>query len=178
MLIIDWSSDVCSSDLAEDWPSGYRMHCSMSRLPAAGAKIATAPGFTARRRCRYRAARRIRTNISPGGKQPVTPQAASSSLASAAAPSPAGRPAVRLSGLDITFQLKVGFSHRAVAGIDLAVAPGEFVAIVGPTGCGKSTLLNAAAGLLQPSAGTVEIEGAAHRALHGRAGHRFQTGAW
>ena len=30
----------------------------------------------------------------------------------------------------------------------LAVAPGEFVAIVGPAGCGKSTLLNAAAGYL------------------------------
>ena len=41
----------------------------------------------------------------------------------------------------------------------LTVAPGEFVAIVGPTGCGKSTLLNAAAGLLKPSAGAVRVFG-------------------
>src|SRR3546814_7775081 len=73
--------------------------------------------------------------------------------------------------------LRVGFSHRAVAGIDLAVAPGEFVAIVGPTGCGKSTLLNAAAGLLKPSAGSVEIDGAALSGLNGRAGYLFQAAA-
>lgn len=107
----------------------------------------------------------------------MTPQAASSSLASAPMPAPSGRPAVRLSGLDITFALKSGTTHRAVTGIDLAVAPGEFVAIVGPTGCGKSTLLNAAAGLLKPSAGTVEIDGAALSGINARAGYLFQADA-
>lgn len=40
-----------------------------------------------------------------------------------------------------------------------SVTEGEFVAIIGPSGCGKSTLLSLAAGLLKPSAGTVESSG-------------------
>ena len=47
----------------------------------------------------------------------------------------------------------------AIDAIDFEVAPGEFVAIVGPSGCGKSTILNIVAGLLQPTTGTVFIDG-------------------
>ncbi len=43
--------------------------------------------------------------------------------------------------------------------IDLAVEPGEFVVFVGPSGCGKSTLLRLIAGLDQPSAGEIRIDG-------------------
>lgn len=93
-----------------------------------------------------------------------------------AQPNPAAQ-AVRFAGLDITFQLQTGGVHRAVAGIDLLVAPHEFVAIVGPTGCGKSTLLNAAAGLLKPSAGSVEILGAPLVGLNAKAGYLFQADA-
>lgn len=67
--------------------------------------------------------------------------------------------AVRLDNVDISFGATGKSVFRAVAGANLSVAKGEFVAIVGPTGSGKSTLLNAAAGLLKPSAGTVEIQG-------------------
>ena len=47
----------------------------------------------------------------------------------------------------------------ALDGVSLAVAQGEFVAIVGPSGCGKSTLLRILGGLLVPSQGSVWLEG-------------------
>ena len=47
----------------------------------------------------------------------------------------------------------------ALAGVDLDVAPGEFLAIVGPSGAGKSTILNLVGGLDRASAGVVEVEG-------------------
>jgi NitT/TauT family transport system ATP-binding protein len=43
--------------------------------------------------------------------------------------------------------------------IDLDVAPGRFVCVVGASGCGKSTLLNLVAGLDQPTAGRVQVDG-------------------
>lgn len=104
------------------------------------------------------------------------PSSVAAPPAAFARPNPAAQ-AVRFAGLDITFQLQTGGTHRAVAGIELAVARHEFVAIVGPTGCGKSTLLNAAAGLLKPSAGSVEILGAPLVGLNARAGYLFQADA-
>ena len=51
-----------------------------------------------------------------------------------------------------------GHWEPVLAGISLAVNPGEFVSIIGPSGCGKSTLLNIIAGLDQPDTGTVELD--------------------
>lgn len=48
-------------------------------------------------------------------------------------------------------------------GVDFHVGDGQFVSIIGPSGCGKTTLLNIIAGLEQPSAGVVELDGEAVR---------------
>ena len=45
-------------------------------------------------------------------------------------------------------------------GVDFSATNGEFVSIIGPSGCGKSTLLNTIAGLEQPDAGSVDLDGA------------------
>jgi len=52
-----------------------------------------------------------------------------------------------------------GAPVRALRGVDLVVARGEFVAVTGPSGCGKSTLLNLVAGLETPSDGDVVLAG-------------------
>lgn len=49
---------------------------------------------------------------------------------------------------------------EAIGDVTFDVGPGELVCIVGPSGCGKTTLLKCIAGLLPPSAGGVELDGA------------------
>ena len=48
---------------------------------------------------------------------------------------------------------------QAIDGIDLDIRPGEFVALIGPSGCGKSTLLRILSGLLEPTEGSVKLNG-------------------
>jgi putative ABC transport system ATP-binding protein len=67
-------------------------------------------------------------------------------------------PAVRLTGARRTFAAELA-PVRALRGVDLEVAPGEFVAVMGPSGCGKSTLLNVIAGLDRVDDGTIEVAG-------------------
>ncbi len=56
--------------------------------------------------------------------------------------------------------LRVHFADREVlAGVDIAVSPGELVTLVGPSGCGKSTLLRAIAGLRAVHEGRVSLSG-------------------
>ena len=57
-----------------------------------------------------------------------------------------------------SFPSAAGEVH-AVRDVSLEVAGGELVTIRGPSGCGKSTLLMAAGGLLEPTSGSVEVNG-------------------
>ena len=69
---------------------------------------------------------------------------------------------VFLSGVMRRFSSRRG-ETLALAGLDLAAARGEVLAVVGPSGCGKSTLLELVAGLSEPDAGTVAVGGATAR---------------
>ncbi len=72
--------------------------------------------------------------------------------------------AARLQGVTKVFGAGPG-AVTALGGIDLDIAPGEFVCLLGASGCGKSTILNLLAGLDRPSAGTVEVTGGRRVAL-------------
>jgi putative ABC transport system ATP-binding protein len=65
---------------------------------------------------------------------------------------------VEATGLERTYQ--TGETRvAALAGLDLVVRRGEFVAVMGPSGSGNSTLLNILAGLERPTAGRVAVDG-------------------
>jgi ABC-type branched-subunit amino acid transport system ATPase component len=66
----------------------------------------------------------------------------------------AATPRLRIRGLD------AGYGRvQVLFGLDLDVAPGEAVAVLGTNGAGKTTLLRAVSGLLTPTAGTIELDG-------------------
>jgi NitT/TauT family transport system ATP-binding protein len=63
---------------------------------------------------------------------------------------------VRLEG--VTKQFGHG-GVTALQDVDLTIEPGEFISLIGPSGCGKSTLLRVVGDLIQPTSGTVEVNG-------------------
>jgi putative ABC transport system ATP-binding protein len=67
-------------------------------------------------------------------------------------------PLLSVRGVRKTFQAEVA-PVRALRGLDLDLAAGEFAAVMGPSGCGKSTLLNAVAGLDTVDEGTITVSG-------------------
>jgi putative ABC transport system ATP-binding protein len=80
-------------------------------------------------------------------------------LASTTLPTPNRAPGSRrtvLEGRNLGFSFG---SQQVLSGVDIAVAAGEVVAVMGPSGSGKSTLLHLLAGLLRPDAGEVWLAG-------------------
>lgn len=65
---------------------------------------------------------------------------------------------ISISGVEKRY-VRRGRDTLALAGIDLEIENGEFVAFVGPSGCGKSTLLNMIAGIVSPSGGRIVHDG-------------------
>ena len=90
-------------------------------------------------------------------------------------------PALAFEKVTCTFAARAGAGgsaqgrYTAVKDATLTVGRGEFLSVVGPTGCGKSTLLNVAAGLLQPSSGSISVFGSPLIGLNRSAGYMFQA---
>ena len=84
-------------------------------------------------------------------------------VATVLSPQPAvvgtGPPLIELAGVHKVY--KTGkLEYPALRGIDLSIAEGDMVAIVGPSGSGKSTIMNMITGIDRPTAGTVVVGGA------------------
>ena len=68
-------------------------------------------------------------------------------------------PMLEVRALEKTFNPGTPTAHKALDGVDLQLAPGEFACIVGSNGAGKSTLFNAIAGAIFPDAGLIKLGG-------------------
>lgn len=90
---------------------------------------------------------------------------------------PAGAEAIRLEGVHKSFR-SGSQTVRAVAGLDLRIAPGEVVAVLGPNGAGKTTTLDMVLGLTEPTSGSIASFGTAPRraVIDGRVSAVLQTG--
>src|SRR4051812_13448628 len=75
--------------------------------------------------------------------------------------------AVRCRGVTKQFGTGDAAVH-ALRGVDADIRLGELTLLVGPSGCGKTTLISVVAGLLDPTAGTVEVFGEDLTAIRGR----------
>jgi ABC-2 type transport system ATP-binding protein len=93
------------------------------------------------------------TSASPA-TAPATTPATAPIAADPAAQQPAARPQLRVQGLVKRYGERV-----ALAGLDIELPPGQFVALLGPNGAGKSTLFQVLTGLFAPDAGAVWIAG-------------------
>ena len=70
-----------------------------------------------------------------------------------------GAAVVRISGVDKLFGAEGGTITTALQDINLDIRRGEFLSLIGPSGCGKSTLLRIIGDLIQPTTGTVTVNG-------------------
>jgi len=89
-------------------------------------------------------------------------QALARSLPEPGAPplsAPGARPRLRLHGLRKSFRRRDGTTFVAIDDLSLDVGRGEFLVLLGASGCGKTTLLRRVAGLEQPDAGRIELNG-------------------
>ena len=88
-----------------------------------------------------------------------------------------GTYSIELRGVTKRFLTPADKVFTAIRDINMAVAPGEFVAVVGPTGSGKSTTLGLISGLERPSEGSVKVMGKPVQGFDPRIGYVFQADA-
>ena len=71
-----------------------------------------------------------------------------------------GDPLIKLTQVSKTYETPAG-SFVGLTGIDITLARGDFVAVVGKSGSGKSTLVNVLTGIDRPTSGTIQVAGEA-----------------
>ena len=85
---------------------------------------------------------------------------------------------MRLSGVTVRYRNNGRGYETAISSIDLSIASGEFVGVVGKSGCGKTTLLKVISGLVKPDEGKVVFNGVSPKGVAGarrRVGMMFQS---
>jgi NitT/TauT family transport system ATP-binding protein len=87
---------------------------------------------------------------------------------------PAG---IDIVGLTKRYLTPKGETFTAIKDVTMAVEPGQFCSIVGPTGCGKSTTLAQVSGLEKPSTGTVKVGGTLVDGITDGVSYMFQADA-
>jgi ABC-type nitrate/sulfonate/bicarbonate transport system ATPase subunit len=80
---------------------------------------------------------------------------------------------LRIDNVSMAFATPAGL-FEALAQVSLLVPAGRFVSLIGPSGCGKSTIFNIVAGLQEPTAGRVMIDGVDATGTIGRVGYMLQ----
>jgi ABC-type multidrug transport system ATPase subunit len=98
----------------------------------------------------------------PGRGKAAAAAGISDTAAAKGAAAPGGPP-LRAQGLGRSYD-----GYIALGSFSVDIAAGELVALIGPNGAGKTTFLNLAAGLLEPTAGRIEIDGEAPGSIEAR----------
>lgn len=78
---------------------------------------------------------------------------------------------IGLKGVSKTYLNEKGEARTVLAGLNLEIAAGEFVVVLGETGCGKSTLLRLILGEEPPSTGSIEVSGRPVKQIDARCGY-------
>ncbi len=85
-------------------------------------------------------------------------EAATAAAAAAAVAGSTARTRIAFDHVSVEFPSARG-PMRVVDDVTYGIGDGEFVAVIGPSGCGKTTMMNIVAGFMQPTSGTVQLDG-------------------
>lgn len=71
----------------------------------------------------------------------------------------AGKTRISFKNVSVRFPTQDGAHMQVVDDVTYEVRDREFVSVIGPSGCGKTTMMNIVAGFMQPSSGSVTLDG-------------------